>query len=37
MVSTSLLPHLADRTAESLSLQVPVVMRPDHRNVRIDL
>ncbi len=32
-VSTFLLSHLADRTVESLSSQVPVVMRPDHRNV----
>ena len=32
-VSTFLLSHLADRTAESLSSQVPVVMRPDHRGV----
>lgn len=32
-VSTLLLSHLADRTVESLSSQVPVVMRPDHRGV----
>ena len=33
MVPTLLLSHLADRKVESLSSQVPVVMRPDHRNV----
>lgn len=33
-VSTLLLSHLADRPAETLNSQVPVVMRPDHRGVQ---
>ncbi|HKI01022.1 MAG TPA: S41 family peptidase [Thermoanaerobaculia bacterium] len=33
-VSTVLLSHLADRTAQRSNWQVPVVMRPDHRSLQ---
>jgi hypothetical protein len=33
-VSTVLLSHLTDRTARSANWQIPVVMLPDHRDVR---
>jgi hypothetical protein len=33
-VSTVLLSHLAERTARSANWQIPVVMLPDHRDVR---